>query len=66
MEYFAGLDVSKETRVYSLIEMVRSSRPDHCPMRLARFGRVSVILCKQVSVSLPFERSSHDDHDIDT
>jgi hypothetical protein len=29
-------------------------------------GRVSVILCKQVSVSLPFKRSSHDDHDIDT
>jgi hypothetical protein len=28
--------------------------------------RVSVILCKQVSVSLPFKRSSHDDHDIDT
>jgi transposase len=34
--------------------------------RFLKRQRVSVILCKQVSVSLPFKRSSHDDHDIDT
>ncbi|WP_454634897.1 MarR family winged helix-turn-helix transcriptional regulator [Bradyrhizobium cenepequi] len=54
-------DVEATLRVFRAIDRANESLGTQ-PVPL----RVSVILCKQVSVSLPFERSSHDDHDIDT